>query len=82
MRAKSTVALSTPDFLISNNDKQQPDPLVPFCEIGVCLPLLGVSFLRAWDPRDQLWSHAGHTSVTQTLTKRHESVESTEITLR
>ena len=26
--------------------------------------------------------HAGHTSVTQTLTKRHETVESTEIILR
>ena len=64
--------------------KQQltTDPLVPFCEISVCLPPLGVSFPRTWDPRDQLWSHAGHTSVTQTLTKGHESVESTEITLR
>ena len=64
------------------NREQQPDPLVPFCEISVCLPPLGVSFPWAWDPRDQLWSHAGHTSVTQTLTKGHESVESTEITLR
>ena len=31
--AKSTVAILTPDFLISTNDKQQPDPLIPFCEI-------------------------------------------------
>ena len=64
------------------NDKQQPDALVPFCEISDCLPPLGVSFPWTWDPRDQLWSHAGHTSVTQTLTKRHQSVESTETTLR
>jgi hypothetical protein len=37
-RAKPTVCPLTPDFLIANSGKQQPDPLVPFCEIGVYLP--------------------------------------------
>ena len=64
------------------NREQQPDPLDPFCEIGVCVPPLAVPFPWTWDPRDQLQSHAGHTSVTQTLTKRHESLESKKITRR
>jgi hypothetical protein len=68
--------------LFDDDDKQQLGPSAPFCKIGVCLPPLGVSFTLVWDPRDQRWSHAGHTSVTQALTKWHESVESTEITLR
>ena len=39
-----------PYFLFSNNDKQQPDPLVTFCKIIVCLPLLGGVFPLSMGP--------------------------------
>jgi hypothetical protein len=39
-----------PYFLLSNNDKQQPDPLVTFCKIIVCLPLLGGAFPLSMGP--------------------------------
>ena len=59
-RAKPTVCPLTPDFLISNNDKQQLDPLSPFCKIGVYLPHWGCLSLEHG-------THAidfGHTPVT------------------
>ena len=48
---------------LTSKQQQQTDPLVPFYEISVCLPPLGVSFPRTWDPRERLWSHAGHTPI-------------------
>ena len=41
-RAKPTVCTPTPDFLISNNDKQQFDPLAPFVKAVFILPTGGV----------------------------------------
>ena len=42
----------------------------------------GVLFVFREAHANQLWSHAGHTSVTQALTKPPESLEYMEMTLR
>ena len=41
---------ATSNLRKSNNDKQQPDPLVAFCKIIVCLPLLGGVFPLSMGP--------------------------------
>ena len=63
--------------------KQQPTtPLAAFFEITNYPDPLGVLFGVHGTHANQPRSHAGHTSVTQALTKVPESLESMEITLR